>query len=113
MKEDKIVNAIAQSEDYTEILRRVGTDAGGLAFVPYVAVSAQETRDQNKIKLIAIKGIDPSAASIRDGSYPLGFPVILLTRGEPEDGPARNFLRYITSDPVQDKLRANLLLPGR
>lgn len=108
-----VTNAVAQSEEPQEIVRRVGTDAGAVAFVPYAVVSSPDFRDQNKVKLVAIQGVDPSFASIRDGSYPLAFPVILLTRGEAEAGPARNFLQYITSDAVQDKLRTGLLLPGR
>jgi phosphate transport system substrate-binding protein len=110
---DKVVPAVGQSDSATEIVKKVGLDAGGIAVVPYVVVSSQQDRDNMKVKLVAINGVDPTAASIRDGTYPLAMPIILLTRGEPEDGPARDFLRYVNSDAVQGKdgvLRKNLLL---
>lgn len=49
-----------------------------------------------KLAAVAVDGVAPSPATVRDGSYPLARPLFLVTDGPPA-GPAKRFVDFVLS----------------
>lgn len=60
--------------------------------------------DQPKLAAVAVDGIEPSPANIRDARYPLARPLFLITNGPPA-GAAATFVDYVLSPAGQDLVR--------
>lgn len=62
---------------------------GALAYVPLAAVRGKG------LTVLAVDGVEPTAANVRSGAYPLAVPLALIHKGEP--GPlARAFIEFVT-----------------
>lgn len=54
-----------------------------------------------KLASVALDGVEPTVASIKDGSYPISRPLFLVTNGSPS-GAAKRFIDYVLSDAGQE-----------
>lgn len=57
-----------------------------------------------QLATVAIDGVEPTPAHVRDRSYPLSRPLFLVTDGRPE-GPAKRLVDHVLSPPGQDLVR--------
>lgn len=53
---------------------------------------------------VAVDGIEPAAAHVADGTYPMARPLFLVTDGQPA-GAAETFVDYVLSTPGQQLVR--------
>ncbi|MBN1785947.1 MAG: substrate-binding domain-containing protein, partial [Candidatus Methanofastidiosa archaeon] len=53
------------------------------------------------VKLIAVDGVEPSEATVLDGSYPISRYLYMITNGEPT-GLAKAFIEFVLSSEGQD-----------
>ena len=66
----------------------------------------------NKLKLLAVDGVLPTAETIADGSYPLAdYNYIVLRSDEPKDSPARRLAEFMVSDAGQQAVAGSGFLP--
>ncbi len=63
------------------------------------------------VRALAFEGVTPTAAHVRDGSYPLGKDLAFVTKGPPI-GEAASFIRFALSDAGQAVIRAHDCLPA-
>lgn len=54
-----------------------------------------------RLAVLAVDGVAPAPASIRDGSYPMSRPLFLVTNGPPS-GAAKRFIDYVVSAEGQE-----------
>lgn len=72
-----------------------GTNAIGYSYYYYVA----NMKCNDKIKLIALEGVEPNNETIGDGTYPFCNPTLAVVRkGTPSDSPVYTILDWIMSD---------------
>ena len=63
-------------------------------------------------RVLSIDGVEPSAATIASGKYPLRAPVYAVYRkGEPSDGKPMQLLRWLQSDEGQGVVRESGYVP--
>ncbi len=55
---------------------------------------------QPKLAAVAVDGVEPTPAHVRDGRYPMARPLFFLTDGPPR-GPAKRFVDFVLSDAGQ------------
>jgi phosphate transport system substrate-binding protein len=85
----------------------VTIDPHSLGFTTLSAVAGNK-----KIKALKVEGIDPSAATIRDGSYPLYSLLYLAARGDSKNAQEIDkFIQYAKSDAGKAILRKHALVP--
>ena len=66
----------------------------------------------NKLKLLAIDGVLPTAETIADGTYPLAdYNYLVLRSDEPKDSPARRLAEFMVSDAGQQAVADSGFLP--
>ena len=66
----------------------------------------------NKLKLLAVDGVLPTAETIADGTYPLAdYNYIVLRSDEPKDSPARRLAEFMVSDAGQQAVADSGFLP--
>jgi phosphate transport system substrate-binding protein len=70
--------------------------------IGYVSCSrAEGVGESVPIRVLLFEGITPTAAHVRDGTYPLSRPLNLVTREEPK-GLTRDFIDFARSNAVVD-----------
>lgn len=66
----------------------------------------------NKLKLLAVDGVLPTAETIADGTYPLAdYNYLVLRSDEPKDSPARRLAEFMVSDAGQQAVADSGFLP--
>jgi phosphate transport system substrate-binding protein len=90
----------------------VKTIIGNTGGIAYVSVGAAEFEVQQKtpLKMLPLRGVVPSTASVANGTFPLSRSLILVTKGAP-NGLAREFIAFATSSKVNDLVREQFLVP--
>lgn len=81
----------------------IKTVAGNPDAIGYVSVGAAEYSATHAVpvKLLPMNGVNASIATVKDGSFPLSRPLLLVTRSEPT-GLAKAFIDYARSPEVHD-----------
>lgn len=70
--------------------------------VGYISVGFVEPRySARPVKALTIDGIEPSAATVADGSYPIRRLLHFFTKG-PAEGLAKEYIDYVLSSEVQN-----------
>jgi phosphate transport system substrate-binding protein len=59
---------------------------------------------QTRLAAVAVDGVEPTTAHVRDRTYPLARPLFLVTDGPPA-GAARTFVDYVLSPAGQELVR--------
>lgn len=63
---------------------------------------AKEQYVKDNVKFLSINGVEPSDATIADGSYPLTKTVYAIYRkGEPEDSNAKKLVKWLKTEEGQ------------
>jgi phosphate transport system substrate-binding protein len=65
--------------------------------------------DNERVKLLLVEGVEPSAANVAAGRYPLAKPLALVTRGQPK-GQLEQFIRFALS-PRGQRILAKSFVP--
>ena len=93
------IRADALIQDSEQGLHAVASRPGAIA---YVSCSRAEATGENMpIRSLPSEGIAPTIENIRDGTYPLSRPLLLVTREAPK-GLAAEFIDYARSNAVLD-----------
>lgn len=96
------IRADALIQDSEQGLHAVASRPGAIA---YVSCSRADAVGENMpIKKLPSGGIDPTIANIRDGTYPLSRPLLLVTREAPK-GLAAQFIDFARSNAVLDLIQ--------
>lgn len=103
----EVVRADVVIGDNPQGIRTVALDARAIGYVSVGAAAFEVTRG-TAIRLLPVDDVEPTAAAVRSGAYPLTRPLNLVTRGAPT-GLERTFIDYATSNAVQDLVDAQHL----
>lgn len=78
------------------VLARVASTPGAIGYVSLDIVD-------DSVKVLSLEGVQPLEESIRDGSYPLGSPLIMVTRGRigEQEELVQAWFRYVYSEAGQ------------
>ncbi len=74
--------------------------------------SAGNVRAAPGLRVLALDGVQPSAASLRSGEYPLFFDAVLIYKGEALSAPAQAFVDFIASPSGRAVIDAFGALPA-
>ncbi len=82
--------------------------------IMYISVGASQYEIEHgaPLKMLPLRGVVASTATVQDGSYPLSRPLIFITK--PEVSPlVQAFLDFATSDNVHDLIEKQAYVPVR
>ncbi len=90
----------------------IKTVAGNPDAIGYVSVGAAEYSATHgvPVKLLPMKGVTASIATVKDGSFPLSRPLNLVTKNEPT-GLIKAFIDYARSPAVHDLVEQLYFVP--
>jgi phosphate transport system substrate-binding protein len=97
-------DALIQDSNGT-IRETVANDANAVGYLSHGLLNA-------KIKAARIDGQECTNETIAAGNYTLVRPIYLLVKGTPQ-GEIKSFIDYILSDPGQQTIKANGLIPAK
>ena len=110
--------SISMSSALTDVAAALSLDppayAIGYSVYAYYDVYEELMADvtPNKLKLLAIDGVQPTDETIADGTYPLaGYNYVVLRADEPENSPARRLAEYMVSAAGQQVVSNAGFLP--
>lgn len=110
--------SVAMSSALTDVASALSLDppayAIGYSVYAYYGSYEEMMTDvtPNKLKLLAVDGVLPTAESIADGTYPLAdYNYIVLRSDEPKDSPARRLAEFMVSDAGQQAVADSGFLP--
>lgn len=110
--------SVAMSSALTDVASALSLDppayAIGYSVYAYYGSYGEMMTDvtPNKLKLLAVDGVLPTAETIADGTYPLADYNYLVLRGdEPKDSPARRLAEFMVSDAGQQAVADSGFLP--
>ncbi len=93
-----------------DILDRVANEPNAIGYSVFYYESIMAPNAKNR--LVAIDGIQPTAESIADGSYPLVEPVYAVIRGDAApDSPERRLRDWLLSSNGQQLIRQSGYIP--
>jgi len=86
--------------------------AGNPRAIGYVSIGAAavEIAHGAPIRMLPFDGVDPSLAAVRDATFPIRRPLVLVSRGAPE-GVARSFVAFAASEAADDLIEAQSFAP--
>ena len=110
--------SVAMSSALTDVASALSLDppayAIGYSVYAYYGSYEEMMTDvtPNKLKLLAVDGVLPTAESIADGTYPLAdYNYLVLRSDEPKDSPARRLAEFMVSDAGQQAVADSGFLP--
>ena len=110
--------SVAMSSALTDVASALSLDppayAIGYSVYAYYGSYEEMMTDvtPNKLKLLAVDGVLPTAETIADGSYPLAdYNYLVLRSDEPKDSPARRLAEFMVSDAGQQAVAGSGFLP--
>ncbi len=104
-KETEIkADAIVQSS--TEAVKQsVAQDPNAIGFVSFAAMS-------DDVKALNIGGIEPTEATIADGSYEVQRPFFFITKGDAQ-GAVKEFIDWVLGPEGQEIVKSEKLIPAK
>lgn len=110
--------SVAMSSALTDVASALSLDppayAIGYSVYAYYGSYEEMMTDvtPNKLKLLAVDGVLPTAETIADGTYPLAdYNYLVLRSDEPKDTPARRLAEFMVSDAGQQAVAGSGFLP--
>ena len=110
--------SVAMSSALTDVASALSLDppayAIGYSVYAYYGSYEEMMTDAtpNKLKLLAVDGVLPTAETIADGTYPLAdYNYLVLRSDEPKDSPARRLAEFMVSDAGQQAVADSGFLP--
>jgi phosphate transport system substrate-binding protein len=93
---------VTASENDDQLVQGIAGSNGGFGFFGY----AYYAQNEDKLSIVKVKGdgecVEPSADTVRDGSYPLSRPLFVYVKKEAFARPeVKEMIRYIASDEGQ------------
>jgi len=90
----------------------IKTVEGNPNAIGYVSIGTAEYSEKHGggVRLLPMSGVAPSTASVRDGTFPLARPLLLVTKAVPE-GLTKTFLDYATSAQVNKLIQEQYFVP--
>jgi phosphate transport system substrate-binding protein len=95
--------------DNQEGIDAVAARANAIAYVSLAAAEAAIAAGK-PIRLLSIDGVAATSARVRDDSYPLSRPLLLVTRDQPQ-GPMLEFIDFARSEAVRDLVEKYHFVP--
>lgn len=95
--------------DNQQGIKTLAGNPDGIAYVS-IGTAEYEAGAGTPIKLLPLAGMAPTAASVRDGSFPLSRPLNLVTRGAPT-GASKDFIDFARSKAVHDIVKEQAFVP--
>jgi phosphate transport system substrate-binding protein len=93
-----------------EVQRFVVANRNAVALLSTGVVDRAVTKDGYMVKALAFDGAAPGLDSVRDGSWPLARPLLLLTRRVPA-GAAKAFIEFALSPEARDVIVERNFVP--
>ena len=110
--------SVAMSSALTDVASALSLDppayAIGYSVYAYYGSYEEMMTDvtPNKLKLLAVDGVLPTAETIADGTYPLAdYNYLVLRSDEPKDSPARRLAEFMVSNAGQQAVADSGFLP--
>jgi phosphate transport system substrate-binding protein len=98
----------AQVNDSTQALRAVAAQPNAVAFAS--VGRADSAPADMPVRVLPFAGVAPTAATVRDGTYPLARPLELVTREPPQDL-VKEFLDFARAPEVSDLVQKYHFVP--
>lgn len=93
----------AYTNEYGSTGDVIGNVAGNANAIGYASLSAVD----DSVKAVAVGGVTPTEATVKDGSYAIQRPFLMVTKDGAELSPAAQaFLEYATSPDVAEYIAA-------
>lgn len=108
IKSDQIKPDLVVGENQQGI-KTVAGDPNAIVYLS-VGTSEYEKALGTPIKLLPLNGIAASVATVKDGSFPMSRPLILVTRETPT-GVKKDFIDFARSSAVHDLVREQSFVP--
>jgi phosphate transport system substrate-binding protein len=96
------IRADALIQDSEQGIQAVATRPGAVAYVS--CSRAQAVGENVPVRALALNGITPTIEHVRDGTYPLARPLLLVTREAPKEL-AAEFIDFARSNAVLDLIQ--------
>lgn len=94
-----------RSATHQETAAKAATNAAAMGFMPIGAAEGFIAKG-TPIKFLSLDGKIPSTAGVKDGSWPVVRPLMLVTKGPPT-GDAKVFIDYMLSQAGQELMVKN------
>ena len=90
----------------------IKTVAGNVNAIGYVSIGAAEydIAQGSPIQLLPVGGVEATAETVQDGSFPLVRPLTLVT-AKPPSGLTQEFIQFAQSEDVHDIVKAQNFVP--
>lgn len=90
----------------------IKTIAGNPGAIGYVSIGSAEYEEEigTPIKLLPINGVAATVANVRNRTFPLSRPLIVVTRG-PASGITKRFIDFAQSRQVYDLVQEQFFVP--
>ena len=90
-----------------DVITAVAQNPNAIGYASVASVS-------EKVKTLTVDGVTPDEDTIRDGSYAVQRPFVLVTRtGEALSGEAQSFFDYITSEAAEQIIIGAGVVPAK
>ncbi len=90
----------------------IKTVAGNPGAIGYVSIGSAEFEIENGVplKMLSMDGVKPNTENVRNGSFPLSRPLLLVTKGVDTDL-RKKFLSFAKSPAVYDLVKEQYFVP--
>lgn len=102
-----IVDRCKYANEYNATGALKQATAGNPGAIGYVSLSAVD----DTVKAVRVAGAAPSEAAVKDGSYAIQRPFVMITKKENVDAITKAFLRFIASDAGQKIIQEDGVVP--
>lgn len=106
---EKEIKAAQAIDNNAPAFKAVADDVNAVVFIS-IGETERRSAEGIPIKSIAVDGVSGTVANVRNGSYPVLRPLLLVTRRFPE-GKAKEFIDFSLSSQVVDIIKANEFVP--
>ncbi len=96
--------------DNQQVIKSIQSNPHAIGYVS-VGAADYEVKNGGQIKIIQSDGVSPTMNSIRSGQFPITRPLLLITKGQPQEDAAR-LIQFAQSDEVHDLIKAQYFVPS-
>jgi phosphate transport system substrate-binding protein len=97
--DDRSPSGVVVFDNTEKLLTAIAAEPNGVAYLSLGSASRAIERD-SPLRILQLDGVAPTASSVRDGSYRLQRPLLVITKGPPDDV-MDLFLHYLLSSAGQ------------